>query len=155
MKSWLSFALSMLCVSVAFAEPPAPPATATQRAVAELVDKQLIAPMKKAESKRKVFSRAAPPARARRVRVETEALTDARGKAFVRFAVDVRHAFSEDNEWSENHLVGCAYPGEGEVFVRSGQAYVPARGMLGKEAKRRKDVCTPTTVASAQVARSS
>ena len=82
-------------------------------------------------------------------------LTDARGKAFVRFAVDVRHAFSEDNEWSEGHLVGCAYPGEGEVFVRNGHAYVPARNMLGKEAKRRTDVCTPTTLASAQVARSS
>ena len=156
MKSWLPFVLSMLCASVAFAEPPAPPATPTQTAVTEMVDKQLLAPMKKAEGKRKRFSRAAPVPTARRVRVlDNEALTDARGKTFVRFAVDVRYGFNEKGEWNE-HMQGCAYPSEGEVYVKNGdeREFVPARAMLGKDTKRRTDVCTASTVASAEVARS-
>lgn len=157
MKSWLPWVLSMLCASVAFAEPPAPSATPTQSAVTELVDKQLLAPMRKAEGKRKRFSRAAPVPTARRVRVlDDAALTDARGKTFVRFAVDVRYGFDDEGEWNER-MQGCAYPSEGEVYVQNGKEHewVAARTMLGKGTARRTDVCTPTTVASAQVARSS
>lgn len=154
MKSWLPFVLSMLCVSVALAEPSAPPASPTQKAVAELVNKELLAPMKKVESKRKRFSRAMPVPVERRVRVlDTEPSTDARGKEFVRFAVDERHSWHEEGKWTADRMVGCAYPSEGEVFVRQGETYTPARSMLGKSGGKRSDVCQAKTAVGVQVAK--
>ena len=124
----LPLLVSMLCASVAFAEPPA----SSPSAVTELVDKQLLAPLKKAESRRSRFSRAAPVAVERRLRLlDAVALTDRHGKAFFRFAIDERRAFDEAGQWEKDRISGCAYPGERTVFVQHGAAYVPARNRLG------------------------
>ncbi|MDH5672774.1 MAG: hypothetical protein OEZ06_11530 [Myxococcales bacterium] len=140
MKYWLPFLLSMLCASVALAEPPAD--SRSHDAAEALVKKKLLEPLKRAESKRKMFSRAAPVPVERRVRVLDQALlTDARGKKFVRFSVDVRRAYPKDAEWKEGALLGCAYPKQAQVFVQRGEHYVPAKGALGKEAKPRANVC--------------
>lgn len=152
MKRWLPLLSSMLCVSVALAEPPAP-ASATQRAVARLVDEQLVMPLKKVEAKRSRFSRAAPVAVQRRVRVlDAVALTDVRGKAFVRFAIDERRSWNEQAPWRKDSVVGCAYLGERELFVRRGQAYLPAGSMLGEDGKEQPDACRAATAGTAQIA---
>jgi hypothetical protein len=153
MKSSLPLLISMLCTSVALAEPPAPPATKTQSAAAELVNAQLLVPLKKVESKRSRFSRAAPVAVQRRVRVlDAVALTDTRGKSFVRFAIDERRSLNEQAPWRRDSVLGCAYLNERELFVRRGEAYLPAQSMLGKEEKERADVCRAAPEGSAQIA---
>jgi hypothetical protein len=153
MKSPLPFLALMLCASVALAEPPAAPDDETGAAASELVNKQLLAPMKKSESRRKSFSRAMPVPVSRRVRVlDTEALTDARGKRFVRFAIDVRRAFDEQGAWQKDSMLGCAYPEEREVYVQDGSAYVSARNLLSAGAKARADVCRPAPVLALQTA---
>jgi hypothetical protein len=153
MKSWLPLLSSMLCVSVALAEPPAPPATKSQSAAAELVHAQLLTPLKKAEAKRSRFSRAAPVAVQRRVRVlDAVALTDTRGKAFVRFAIDERRSRNEQSPWRKDSVVGCAYLTERALFVRRGEAYVPAESLLGKDDEARPDVCRAAPQDSAQIA---
>jgi hypothetical protein len=152
MKS-LPFLVLMLCASVAFAEPPAPPSTEAQAAAAELVDKQLLAPLKKAESKRARYSRAAPAPVQRRVRVlDTVTRNDVHGRPFVRFAVDERRGWDEKGAWRSDRVLGCAYLNEREVFVQRGDAYLPARSMLGKDAAERSDVCRAAPQAGAQLA---
>lgn len=146
----LPFLISMLCVSVAFAEPPSAPSTKTQTAVSELVNKELLTPLQKAESKRRRFSRAAVVPVQRRVRVlDAAALTDVRGKKFVRFAIDVRRPSDEQNSWHKDNVTGCAYLDEREVFVRRAGAYVPASSVLGEDAGERSGVCQAAQVASA------
>jgi hypothetical protein len=154
MKNPLPFLVLMLCTSVALAEPPAPPANETQNAATELVNKQFLTPLKKAESKRKRFSRAAPAPVQRRVRVlDTEAQADVRGKKFVRFAIDLRRTWDEQGSWEEDSVVGCAYPDEREVFVQHGEAYLSARSTLGAEDKQgRADVCRVAPAGTVQVA---
>jgi hypothetical protein len=148
MKTWLSCLSLTLCASVALAEPPTPTA-APRNETAALVEKELLAPMRKSESKRSRFSRAAPVAIERRVRVlDTLAQADARGKSFVRFAVDVRHPFDETGTWEQNAMVGCAYPDEAQVFVKRGEGFVTAKGALNGQGKAAASVC----VAAPQVA---
>lgn len=151
MKTRCLLLVSMLCTSAALAEPPSATApNQTQSAAAELVEKQLLAPLKKAESRRKRFSRGAPPPVARRVRVlDSEAHSDARGKLFVRFAIDLRHAWDEEGKWQENNVTGCAYLGEREVFVLSEDSYRAARSLLGEATKARLDVCRTAQVQAA------
>ena len=92
------------------------------------VDEGLVKPLAKQEGNR--FTRSRPPPRERRVRaLQSTASVDARGRSFVPFAIDVRFG---DSEWNENDIVGCAYRGSGELFVRSGEAYRPAAFLLGK-----------------------
>ena len=62
MKKSSLFLLSMLCASVALAEPPAPAPAAKQDAAA-LVNQQLVQPLKQAEARRSRFSRAARSSR--------------------------------------------------------------------------------------------
>jgi hypothetical protein len=124
--------LSMLCTNVALAEPPA----------AALVDKQLVQPLKKAEAKRSKFSRAAPPPKARRVRVlDTVAMRDVNGKHFVRFAVDIKHRYSENGEWTEGAFLGCVYVDEKKVYVEQGSDFVPASDVLDGDGEPQDDVC--------------
>jgi hypothetical protein len=106
------------------------------------VNKQLVLPLKKAESRRSRFSRAAPVPVQRRVRVlDTAAHTDSRGKEFVRFAIDERRAWDEKSPWEKDSVTGCAYLQEHEVFVQHGEAFVPATSLLGRDAKERPGVC--------------
>lgn len=146
------FLVSMLCASVALAEPPPAPSTPAQGAVAELVDKQLVAPLKKAESRRAKFSRAAPAPVQRRVRVEAETLTDARGKQFVRFAIDERRGWEVEGTWHEDRVVGCAYLQEREVLVRHKQGYFPARLLLGKSEQARPGACSAAPAGGGELA---
>lgn len=142
MKSSLPFLVLTLCASVCLAEPPVAPSSKTQDAAAALVDKQLVAPLKKAESRRSRFSRAAPAPVQRRVRVlDTVPLTDSRGDEFVRFAIDVRRGWNEKGQWQNDSVVGCAYPKAGDVFVQHGEAYLHARSMLGKDRNEHAVVC--------------
>lgn len=152
MKQWLPFLVSMLCASVALAEPPAPPPTTTQQA-SSLVHKKLLQPLKKAESKRKRYSRAAPVAKERRVRVlDAVAQTDVHGKAFVRFAVDVRHPWDEGEAWKRDALLGCVYVDRKEVFVQRGEDYFPASSALGGDDQARPGVCRAAPGDGVQVA---
>lgn len=68
---------------------------------------------------------------------QTSASTDKRGRAFVAFSVDVRFG----GEWRENDIVGCAYRGSGELFVKRGDSYRPAAFLLGKNLEPVPGVC--------------
>jgi hypothetical protein len=156
MKSWLSFLALMLCASVARAEPPlpvAPPQTESQKRASELVGQELVSPLRKSDKKRARFSRAMVPPAERRVRVlDQQAQTDARGKEFLRFAIDERAAWRGEREWLEDSVLGCVYLEEAQVYVQAGDSYVHARSKLGKRAKAEDGVCRsaqvdPTTLA--------
>ena len=144
--SW-TFLIWTLCVSGALAEPVDSP-----EAAAALVRRQLLEPLKKSEKRRSRFSRAAPVAFERRVRViDAQAQTDARGHSFVRFAVDARRA-SRETSWSKAVLTGCAYPADDKVFVLEGDDYLPASAILGDDAEPVKEVCRAAPRKAAQLA---
>jgi hypothetical protein len=91
------------------------------------VDDGLVKPLAEKETSR--FARVRPPPRERRVRAtQTSASVDKNGRQFVPFAVDVRFGA----EWHKDDIVGCAYRGNGELFVKRGDAYRPAAFLLGK-----------------------
>jgi hypothetical protein len=93
------------------------------------VEQGLVAPLAQQEGSR--FSRARPAPRERRVRVtQATESRDGSGRAFLTFAVDVRFG----PEWRENDIVGCAYTGSGDLFVKRGDAYRAAAFLLGKNA---------------------
>lgn len=145
--------VSMLCTNVVFAEPPAATPSATNDAASALVNKQLVQVLKKAEAKRSKFSRAAPPPKARRVRVlDNAAVRDSHGKHYVRFAVDVKHRWAEDGEWALEAFLGCVYVDQKQVFVQQGSDYLPASNVLDGEGEPQQGVCEPAPEAEAQVA---
>lgn len=149
MKKLSLVLLSMLCTNVAFAEPP----SKTREAASALVEKQVVQPLKKADARRSKFSRAAPPPKARRVRVlDKVAMSDVNGKQFVRFAVDVKHRFSEDGEWSQGAFLGCVYVDEKKVFVEQGASFVPASDVLNGDGEPQDDVCLAAPEDAVQVA---
>lgn len=103
------------------------------------VQEGLVKPLAESEGKGSRFSRARPPPRERRVRVtQATATTDKRAKKFVPFAVDVRFG---SGEWQQNDIVGCAYAGSGELFVKSGEQFFPVALLLGKKAEPVAGVC--------------
>lgn len=117
--------------SLALADEPTPAQWAAKR-----VEEGLLQPLAQQEANR--FSRSRPPPRERRVRVtQAGTSTDKRGRAFVTFAVDVRFG----GEWRENDIVGCAYRGSGELFVKRGDQYRPAAFLLGKNLEPVPGVC--------------
>jgi hypothetical protein len=102
------------------------------------VDDGLVKPLADLETPR--FSRSRPIPRERRVRVvQTTATLDKTGRAFVSFAIDVRFG----SEWHENDVVGCAYIGNGDLFVKKGDAFRPASFLLGKNEDPVAGVCEP------------
>jgi hypothetical protein len=142
MKKRLLVLLSMLCTSVALAEPPAD--AKLEQAASALVNKQIVQKLKAAEAKRSKFSRAGAPPKARRVRVlDTVAQTDARGKQFVRFAIDAHYRGADDDEWEEDVFVGCAYVDQKTVFVKLDEDYLPASSALIGGGEPQADVCRP------------
>ena len=148
MKSWSAFVLSTLCASAVLAEPPSPvPNAPAQQAASALVETMFVAPLKKAESRRSRFSREAPVAVQRRIRVlDATALTDARGKRFVRFAIDVRRPYDEARAWEQDAVLGCAYPEDKRVFVLNGEDYVPAASLLGKDVEPEPSACRAAAI---------
>jgi hypothetical protein len=108
-----------------------------------LVQNGLLKPLADVESHR--FSRARPPPRERRLRVlQTTATLDKNGGSFVPFAIDVRFG---GEEWHENDIVGCAYTGSGNIFVKRGDTYRPASFLLGKNSDPVAGVCEPSAPA--------
>lgn len=69
--------------------------------------------------------------------LDAAATTDASKRAFLRFAIDVRFG----SEWRQNDVVGCVYPGSGDLYVKSGDAYRPAAFLLGKNVAPVAGVC--------------
>jgi hypothetical protein len=136
-----SLAALVLAISnLASAAPEAHASTVDKTAVA-LVEQQLVQPLAAKENARSKFSRARQPAAARRVRVlDTAALHDTAGKAFVRFAVDEKHGWFDDDEdgdegWMKDQITGCVYVDSREVFVQRGREIHPAAAKLGKRTK--------------------
>jgi hypothetical protein len=141
--------LLMLAILVSspttFAEPTAakssPPAAQSPEAKAAvaLVSHDLIQPLAVKEDKVSKFSRARLPPQERRVRIlDEQPRKDAEGNAFVRFAVDARHGFSEDpdeSQWQQATITGCVYLDRSQVFVKRGREYRPAAFLLGKNLK--------------------
>lgn len=85
------------------------------------------------------FSRARAVPRERRVRVlQTVASVDRAGRAFVPFAIDVRHG----SRWREDDTTGCAYVQTGALYVKLGDEYRPAAALLGRAVDPVAGVCT-------------
>jgi hypothetical protein len=143
MKKLLPSLLLTLCASATLAEPPA------TAAAEQLVLEKIVAPLRKIESKRNRFSRAAPVAIKRRVRVLDGVSRDDRGKEFVRFAIDMQRSRSDDEPWENDVIIGCVYPHESEVFVRREDAYFPASLVTGREPHERPGVCHAHELAQA------
>jgi hypothetical protein len=140
--------LSMLAILTfsltTFAGPAdaAPEASAEQSAEAKtalaLVSHDLVEPLAAKEVSRSKFSRARMPAQARRVRIlDDQAQTDARGVAFVRFAIDARHGYLPEDEdnWRKDAITGCVYLERSQIFVKQGDQFRPAAFLLGKNLK--------------------
>ena len=121
-----------------------------------LIQDKLLAPLAASERARSRYSRAAPPAAERRMRLlDAEPVTDAKGNAFFGFAVDARHGLRRGpgTRWQENAITGCVYPRSGVVYVRYGDAYRAAGVLLGrKTAPAASHVCraVPTEASSRQ-----
>ena len=107
------------------------------------VEDGLVKPLAQVETSR--FSRARPVPHERRVRVTSSTATpDKSGHPFVTFAVDVRFGGAE---WRANDIVGCAYTGSGNLFVKVGDAYRPAAFLLGKNLDPVAGACEPAAPA--------
>ncbi len=102
------------------------------------VDQGLIKPLAEREGGSR-FSRARPMPHERRVRVlSATTLADKSGRQFVPFAIDVRFG---GGEWQQNDIVGCAYRGSGNLFVKRGDQYRPAAYLFGKNLDPVAGVC--------------
>ena len=44
-------------------------------------------------------------------------------------------------EWHQDDIVGCAYPGTGDLYVKRGDEYRPAAFLLGKNVESVAGVC--------------
>ena len=152
---------------MAFAEPSAdsgatpqasPPEAKSPEAKTALahVESNLVEPLTAKESARGKFSRARMPAQARRVRIlDEQPSKDAKGIAFVRFAVDARYGYianDDERQWRRDDITGCVYLDKSQIFVKSGDQYRPAAFLLGKNLKAAAQ--TTCQAAPAQVAHS-
>lgn len=127
MMRWSLLLSSILFASVALAEPPTPE---VDEDLTELIEAQLVTPLRSSERKRSKFSRAMPMPTARRIRVLRDGeLTDAQGKSFVRFVVDERRSWNDEGEWTAR-FTGCVYPEEQAVYVKQGKGHAPAKSVL-------------------------
>jgi hypothetical protein len=92
------------------------------------VQEGLLRPLAEHEAPR--FSRRRPVPRERRIRVlGTAAICDASGRSFVPFAIDSRFA---GGDWQDADIVGCAYLGQGDLYVKRGEGYRPVEFLFGK-----------------------
>jgi hypothetical protein len=116
--------------------------SADARTALAVVSRDLIEPLAVKEDGQSKFSRARLPAQERRVRIlDDHARKDARGVAFVRFAVDARHGYQPDDEanWRKDAITGCVYLERSQIFVKRGDEYRPAAFLLGKKLKAAPD----------------
>jgi hypothetical protein len=126
-RNWLASSAIALVVVPAFAAADAPSLAEWTRT---RVDEGIVKPLAEREVSR--FSRARPVAGERRIRVLREtAANDKSGQPFVPFAIDVRFA---DGDWHGDDIVGCAYVGKGDLYVKRGDGYRPVAFLFGKNA---------------------
>ena len=98
-----------------------------------LVKDKLLTPLAAREAARSRYSRAAPPAAERRLRMlDAKPIADTRGAAYVGFAVDARYGLGA-GRWQVGVITGCVYPESGEVYVRYGDSFRAAGVLLGKK----------------------
>jgi hypothetical protein len=104
-----------------------------------LVNERLIQPLAAKEQDRSKFSRARPAPSERRVRfVDDTPQHDTAGDAFLTFAIDEHHGWSDsasDENWTKSTMTGCVYVDRGEVFIKRGNAFHPAAAAVGKKTK--------------------
>lgn len=119
------------------------PAAGNPASAQAIVEAKLVAPLQQKEAKRPIFSRAPKPPSARRVRILDETRnTDAKGHAFLSFAVDETRSFTREagrgvpeDAWHQGAIVGCVYPDSGKVIVKLGETYYPASVLWGSQAE--------------------
>jgi hypothetical protein len=109
--------------------------------VSQLIEAALLKPLAQREDARSRYSRVRMPPAARQVRVLEGPEKDSQGRTFVRFAVDERRS----SEWRRNAMVGCAYPDDGAVFIKSGARMQSAAQYLGQGGPRATIECTAAT----------
>jgi hypothetical protein len=102
-----------------------------------VVQAKLLEPLQRKEEDRSRFSRAVSPPRARRIRIlDEDPRMDGDNRTFLSFAVDESRALgvADDREagWFREAIVGCVYPGTGEVMVKRGEVYYASSVLLGK-----------------------
>jgi hypothetical protein len=130
-----------LVPSFAEADEPSPAAQVQAR-----VEEGLVKPLAEREKSTSRFSRVRMPPRERRARVtQTAPSRDKSGRQFMAFAIDVRYG----NEWHENDVVGCAYLGSRDLFVKLGEEYRPAPVLLGQAGDAVPGVCVAARAAGA------
>ena len=130
-KLSIPLAALILLAEGALSHAPARGQARFDSAAARLVSQQLLEPMREADSERSIFSRVPLPSD-RRARILEGEHVDARGRTFVRFAIDLYFGRGDDHP-NTNVMSGCVYPGRGEVFVesRAGSGeFVPAWSYL-------------------------
>jgi hypothetical protein len=124
------------------ANAPAKPVVST---TVSLVNDNLVVPLAAKDSERSKFSRARLPPSERRVRIlDQKPQQDSAGNAFYTFAIDQRHGWGKDADWTNATLTGCVYPGSSSVFIKRGNSFHPAAAALGKKTK-----AAPTSTCSA------
>lgn len=123
----------MLTASLASAQP-------SEADAKEVVQKELLTPLRAKEQHRSRFSRAALPPLARRLRVpDAKAVTDAKGAAFIAFSVDAQRGYGvdadadDDKAWRKDVITGCVYPETRAVYVLRGEKYFEPGMLLGKK----------------------
>jgi len=142
-----------LLVAVVLTSSLASAGSSTTPSAVALVNERLIQPLAAKEREQSKFSRAALPPAARRVRVlDEKPQQDSAGNAFFSFAVDARHGWAASEEgWKKAAITGCVYPASGEVFIKRGNAFHPAKAALGKKTKPAPDAtCHATAQLSAR-----
>ena len=70
-----------------------------------------------------------------------ESLTDAGGKRFLRFAVDVTAGRSKRANWRNEAVLGCVYLATQQVFIQRDDEYFPASSALGADDEAVPGVC--------------
>ncbi|HCU24590.1 MAG TPA: hypothetical protein DF383_06195 [Deltaproteobacteria bacterium] len=110
-----------------------------------ILQQKLLTPLQEKEDRRSRFSRASLPASERRVRIlENAPQTDAKGNAFLPFAIDERQIWSKaaQESWTKDAITGCVYPEAGKIFVKRKEVYYSYEMLLGlKTAATPAEVC--------------
>jgi hypothetical protein len=129
--AWSAVALSLVPSFASADEPSLAEWTKTR------VDEGIVKPLAERDVSR--FSRARPMPSERRIRVLRDTATnDKSGHPFVPFAIDIRFP---GGDWHNDDIVGCAYVGKGDLYVRRGDGYRPAAFLFGKNVDAVAGVC--------------
>jgi hypothetical protein len=101
------------------------------------VDTALVRPLIAQDRATPKFSRSSPPSNRRARITATSPATDAKGNAFLTFALDSRWG---KGDWQDD-MTGCVYVNDGTMYLAFGSQYQPAAVVLGKDGDPAPDVC--------------